>query len=143
MAEFRDKEWDRRYESFKLLKERRRQLELDKSSRIMTGSQQDGILNKARLGGHRSEIDSQKEKRTFTNKGQSRFLREHSINLQEKNMNQSQPNISQLTHQNDEKQNSFESGVIEEARLSITDILPYIFIVIGILIIILILVKAV
>lgn len=140
MAEFRDKDWDRRYEHFKLLKEKRRQMELAKSDAPVSEGQRGGMINRD------IKWTSQKEKRIILNRGQSRYLREHSTKVQNNEAVQSRENVVQSIVQDNQKSN--ENRVISDINIekqgfSMVDMLPYIFIVIGVIIIVLILMKVV
>ena len=135
MGEFRDRRWDAKYENFLRLKKQRISSESTESTTPRKTSSE-------------SEV-TKNEGRKFVNKGPSRYLREHVEKTQRDNTQQSK--AQQTTDQSQSeitvvKQEPIyqEIKVVKEeynqtGRSTFMDLLPYLFIAFGIIILILIL----
>ena len=141
MGEFKDRRWDEKYDNFMRLKKQRMQLEASKS-KITDESRLDSELNK------KGSV-VRNEERKFVNKGPSRFLKSHLENTQKSNLAQSQPVINQFeSHKEEEKSIPQQIEVVQEekkewGKMSLMDLLPYLFIIFGIVVLIFVLTKGI
>lgn len=146
VREFKDKEWDSRYEQFKRLKEQRRQAENAPVANNPIVRPENTVRT------HRNDMAAKKEERIFVNKGPSRFVRSHSENQQREAMKAQQVKpvstpVVQLIKEESDSEGSAELIVNQEEtkenkiRLSFMEIVPYLFIILGILIVVLKLAK--
>ncbi len=86
---------------------------------------------------YRNKIKPTKEERIFVNKGPSRFLKTHAVNSQEETSSQTQSSAPQIQIYEDNSSSQNTPLVTQEnalkSKISFVDILPYVFIVIGII----------
>jgi thiol:disulfide interchange protein len=151
VGEYKDKHWDAKFNQFKLAKEQRKQDEMARSGVQIPEKKESTSINLNRVGynSYRNKIKPTKEERIFINKGPSRFLKTHGVNQEEQvTSSQNVSNTPQLTVYEDTATSSQtpiinNTGRWSKIKLSFTEILPYIFIILGIILAILVIKKSI
>lgn len=138
MKEWKDKHWDAKYEQFRLEKQRRRDEANGQPEAQKAKSKID--LNRSGYNSYRNKIKPVKEERIFVNKGPSRFLKTHSDDHQSHTYRpqQQQSMTGNIQIINEEPQQA-QTLVVEahetNARFDFKKLLPYLFIIFGIVIV--------